>query len=69
MKQCDVCTKRTEEELIPLRSIYQTDDIKEVCRACERVINDKLSSLQSVVSKIQRGWLKEFMQTIRDSKW
>lgn len=65
MMSCDVCGCRSEK-LIPLRDIYQTEEIKELCPDCEKIVNKKLSALQSAVSQIQRGWMKRFMENIRN---
>ena len=65
MKSCDVCGCRTEI-LIELREIYQTNEIREICPDCEKIVNKKLSALQSAVSQIQLGWMKRFMENIKN---
>lgn len=64
---CDICGNN-KESLADLRAIYQTDKVKQVCPACEKVLNKELSKLQSVVSNIQRGWFKNFITQLKELK-
>ena len=42
--QCDICSKQVQYkfQLHPLREIYQTEDIVQVCEDCEYIINKRL---------------------------
>ncbi len=59
MKACDICKKETV--LISLYEQYQTNEVKEVCYDCEDVLRSHLSNIQEVVGKIQRSWMKRFI--------
>lgn len=60
MKCCDICGERTEY-LAELLTSYQTTDIREVCRECEKVLNEHKSKLQTVTARILTDWLKRFI--------
>lgn len=61
---CDTCG-RTGTPLVDLLSIYQTDQVKQVCRECEALINRQLWNAQGVASKIQRGLMTRFLDYFR----
>ena len=60
---CDICGK-VGVPLNPLRDIYQTKDIHDMCNDCEKVINKQLSVLQSSTAKTQQALLKRFMTVL-----
>ena len=47
--QCDICSKQVQYkfQLHPLREIYQTEDIVQICEDCEYIINKRLQRLQN----------------------
>lgn len=46
--QCDICSKQVQYkfQLHPLREIYQTEGIVQICEDCEYIINNRLQRLQ-----------------------
>lgn len=65
---CDICGK-TGTSLTDLLDIYQTDDIKQMCPDCAKVVNKHLGKIQSSAGKIQRSLLKSFMKVLKGNKW
>lgn len=68
---CNICQKKLDHkfQLYPLREIYQTNGIKEVCEQCLRKINIKLERLQKdcwnekiTVGEIRSGILAEVVR-------
>ena len=57
MMACDICKNNTKS-LVDLREIYQSDEVKQVCPDCEKVLNTELNKIQVAAGKIQRGWFK-----------
>lgn len=66
MKSCDICGKESSY-LADLLSSHQTKEIKEVCRDCEKVLNEHKSKLQDVTVNILLDWFKRFMIARRES--
>ena len=54
---CDICKNNTKS-LVDLREIYQTEEVRQVCPDCNKVLDKELSKIQSAVSNIQIGWFK-----------
>ncbi len=61
---CDICGK-VGTSLTPLHGIYQTDDIKDICPDCEKIVNAQLSKIQESHRQAQRR--KEGNGTTGDS--
>lgn len=61
---CDICGSN-KSDLVDLLKPYQTDDIKQICRDCEKVVNGKNSSLMSMVLKIKRDSNSEHWRRFR----
>ena len=57
MMACDICKNNTKS-LVDLREIYQSEEVRQVCPDCEKVLNVELSKIQVAAGKIQRGWFK-----------
>lgn len=51
---CDTCGKNNSP-LVDLRDAYRTDAVKQVCPACEKIINDQLWKVRGVSPKAERG--------------
>lgn len=64
---CDICGNN-KESLVDLRTIYQSDKVKQVCPSCEKVLNTQLSKIQSAATNIQIGWFKNFISQFKESK-
>lgn len=64
---CDICGNN-KDCLVPLRDIYMTDNVRQICPACEKVLDKELSKIQSAVSKIQIGWFKNFISQFKEFK-
>lgn len=60
MKSCDICGKESDY-LAELLTSYQTTEVKECCRDCEKVLNEHKSKLQTVTARILTDWLKRFI--------
>jgi len=60
---CDICGAKGTR-LNDLRTIYQTDEVKVICNDCEKVVNNQLGKLQTVVFNIQTSWLKRFVNML-----
>ena len=58
---CDICGK-TGTFLVPLLSLYQTDDIKEICSECEKKVNDHLWKMKEMSTKMNTNFLIRFME-------
>lgn len=54
---CDICKNNTKS-LVDLREIYQTEEVRQVCPDCNKVLDKELSKIQSAVVNIQCGWFK-----------
>ena len=54
---CDICKNNTKS-LFDLREIYQTEEVRQVCPDCNKVLDKELSKIQSAVANIQCGWFK-----------
>lgn len=65
MKQCDVCLKQTEEELLDLLEQYQTAQIKHVCYDCNEVLNKQLRELREVTHGIFKAWFIRLLEEKR----
>jgi len=63
VKTCDICGKDAKY-LDTIRDQYQTDGIKDICDECRREVNDHLSKLQLLSSKMNEHWLKKFMKNL-----
>lgn len=61
---CDICGK-TGTYLTDLRDIYQTEDIKQMCPECGKIVNKQLGKIQSMTGKMQRSLLKNFMKVLK----
>jgi len=57
MMTCDICKCNTKS-LTDLQEIYQSAEVKQVCPDCEKVLDKELRKIQSAVTNIQIGWLK-----------
>lgn len=66
MPKCDICGDRSTH-LNPLRDIYKTADIQDVCPSCERVVDKQLSKIQASHGQAQRTLLKRFMAIMRSA--
>jgi hypothetical protein len=64
---CDICGK-TGEPLSSIREVYQTDDIKDMCSDCERVINKHLWVIKEHTLKLQGTLLKRFMDVLSNKE-
>ena len=62
---CDICGK-SNKPLKDIKDIYRTETIQQICPDCMQFVNAKLSDIQTLVFKKQCGWLKEFMQSMKD---
>lgn len=63
MQTCDICGKQTAD-LVSLKSVYQTDDIKEICSDCQVTVNNQLDKLFKITFKTNQHWLKTFMMNL-----
>ncbi len=61
---CDICGK-TGTRLEDLLSIYQTDDIKQICPECGKDVNKQLDKIKKLTSGLTRTFLKRFMKIKR----
>lgn len=64
---CDICGDNTHE-LLQLQPCYQSREIKQVCRPCEKMITNKLWEIRSVTTNILCRWIKRFMFQRRKEK-
>lgn len=64
---CDICGK-VGTTLTPLRDIYQTDDIKDICPDCEKIVNAQLNKIQASHGQAQRSLLKRFMTILKGNR-
>lgn len=61
---CDICGNNTKP-LEPLREIYQTAEVKQVCPDCTKVLNKELRKIQDVTTAIHVGWFKNLIARLR----
>lgn len=61
---CDICG-RNDKELTDLLEGYRTENIKQLCPSCEKIINDHLWKIRAVTMNINRSLLKRFMEAIK----
>jgi len=61
---CDICGK-TGTPLADLMESYQTDEIKAICPACEKVVNDQKNKLQKWTGTLLSRLVKKFMHARR----
>lgn len=61
---CDLCAARGTR-LIDLLSDYATDDVKQICPACEKVVNDHLWKVRAVTANMNKSLLRRFIETLR----
>jgi hypothetical protein len=57
---CDLCGKRGTP-LADLLDIYVTDEVKQICPACEDVVNKHLRKVRGVTHNILVGLMKRFL--------
>lgn len=58
MHVCDLCRAETDYAA-PLREIYQTKDVLEVCHSCEKDINDVLWKARGIVPRIVQRFIRQ----------
>lgn len=63
---CDICGK-VGTELYTLLSAYQTEDIKYICRECNKVIDKTNGKLLTSVMKIKQVWLKSWIKNLKEA--
>lgn len=61
---CDICGKTTLD-LIPLRDIYQTDEIKLLCSDCGKIADDEKNRLHKWTSTLLTRMLKRNLEERR----
>ena len=61
---CDICSSN-EKTLVDLRTEYQTENVKQICPACEKTINDHLWKIRAVTTKMNQSLLKRFMEAMK----
>lgn len=61
---CDVCGNN-DKRLEPLREIYATKEVRQICPDCEKVINKELRKIQTATTQIQIGWFKNMLNQLR----
>ena len=64
---CDTCGAN-DKSLVDLRTEYQTTEIKQICPACEKVINDHLWKLRAATQNINKSLLQRFMACLKNRK-
>jgi protein-arginine kinase activator protein McsA len=64
MMACDICGK-SEMNLQQLHKEYQTEEIKDICHDCSKKVNDHLWTLRLWASKMNEGFLKQWMMNMR----
>lgn len=57
---CDICGNNSGP-LIDLRDVYKTEEVKQICGACERVVNKHLTKVQGVTHNILVSLMKRFI--------
>lgn len=62
---CDICG-RNDGSLVDLRDAYKTDEIKQICGGCERIVNVKLDKLRGVTHNILCCWFKRYLTGMRE---
>jgi hypothetical protein len=62
---CDICGS-TQGPFHSLLESYKTRDIKQVCSACDEIINKQLSKIKTVTTNILISLFKRFLQTTRE---
>lgn len=67
MTKCDICHKETRD-LADLREGYKTDDVQQICRTCERSVNDHLWKIRAVTDGFLKTAIKRFMENRRTQK-
>lgn len=58
---CDICGK-TGCNLETLNTQYQTDDIKDICSDCSRMVNNQLWKIRKINQKFCEYFLVSFMR-------
>ena len=61
---CDICSGN-EKSLVDLRDEYKTENVRQICPSCEKVINDHLWKIRAVTTKINQSLLKRFMEAMK----
>lgn len=57
---CDICGKvTTSTETLNTR--YQTDEFKQVCCGCSKILNDHLWKVRKITLNMTTALVKEFM--------
>ena len=64
--KCDICG--SESYTRHIQEWYRTDDVKEVCEDCEKVINDKLDKIKETTQKINESLIKRFITYLKNKK-
>lgn len=55
MAKCDLCEKEVRAaDLVELRAVYMTDQVKEVCSACQKQLNNLVRDAQSCMARMIR---------------
>lgn len=62
---CDICGKNTNP-LADLLDVYQTEEIRQVCRDCEKAINRQLSKVRAVTHNIFVDLARRAMRGMRE---
>ncbi len=63
IKTCDLCGADVNE-LTALKDEYKTADFKEICRACERTVNDRLWAIRRMMNNMDKTLIHRFMDAI-----
>lgn len=62
---CDLCGK-VGVSLNPLNEPYKTEKVADICRGCEKLVNDQLWKIKVATTKVQAGLLKRFIANLRE---
>lgn len=64
---CDMCGKRGVG-LVILNDGYQTDEVKDICRECEKSLERHLSRMLRQTDGILRTFMKRFVMNKREER-
>ena len=60
MITCDICNEHPSA-IVDLKQQYQTEDIKQICPSCEKVINKQLGKMHQLAAEMNQSLIKRFM--------
>ncbi|WP_043062340.1 hypothetical protein [Brucella anthropi] len=64
MPRCDICNEHSAY-VNEVREIYRTDDIRDICSDCEKIVNKQLRKIQTAHGSAQQSLLKRFMRVLK----